>query len=89
MIALNFSWIVLWKIRFTDTALSFTIVKGLVLHLLCYTVVYPNVILFWTFKLKRLGLLVWPPYDLLAILILCMCFCNLFNVSLRQTAAEQ
>jgi len=38
MIALTFSWKVLWRIRFTDTALSFSVVKGLFLHLLCYAV---------------------------------------------------
>jgi len=44
-----------------------------------------NLILFWTFKLKHLGLLVWSPYNLLVILILDMWFCNLFNVSVRQS----
>jgi len=38
MIALNFSWDILWRIRYTDAALSFSRVKGLLLHLLCYTV---------------------------------------------------
>jgi len=28
MIALNFFWKVLWRIRFTDTALNFSMVKG-------------------------------------------------------------
>jgi len=37
MIALNFSRKVLWRIRFTGTALSFSMFKGLFLHLLCYT----------------------------------------------------
>ena len=44
-----------------------------------------NLILFWTFKLKHLGLLVWLPYNLLVILILDMCFCNLFSISVRQS----
>jgi len=44
-----------------------------------------NIILFWTFELKRLGLFVRPPYDLLAILILCMWFCNLFHASVRRS----
>ena len=39
-----------------------------------------SLILFWTFKLKHLGLLVWSPYNLLVIVIfiLDMWFCNLF-----------
>jgi len=32
IIALKFSWQVLWRIRFIDTALSFSMVKGLFLH---------------------------------------------------------
>jgi len=44
-----------------------------------------NRILFWTFKPTHLGLLVWSPYSLLVILILDMWFCNLFNVSVRQS----
>jgi len=52
IIALNFSLKVFWRIRFTDTGLSFSMVKGLFLHL-CVTECMQNRILFWTFKLKK------------------------------------
>jgi len=58
----NVSCKVSWRIRFTDSdtafieSLSFSVVKSLILQ---------SLILFWTFKLKYPGLLVWSPYNLL------------------------
>ena len=77
----NFSYKFSWKIHFAD------------IDLFCgQKVVFAsrvaqcrqNLILFWTFELKHLGLLMWSPYNLLLILILDMWFCNLFNVSVMR-----
>jgi len=46
---------------FADTALaSFSMFRVLFLHLLCVTM-YAKSNTIWTFKIKRLGLLVYPP----------------------------
>jgi len=76
---------VLWRICYTDTALSFSMVKGLFLHLVCCTAyVKSNTIL---------GVQTQAPWPTgLAnlrsfsnrLLMLCMWFCNVFNVSVRQ-----
>jgi len=78
MVTLNFSWNVLLRISFTDS-IEFFYGQRFV-----FACTMQNLILFRTFKRQRLGILVWPPYDLLIILILCMWFCNLFNGSTRQ-----